>query len=530
MKEKDLFNSTNFKGIIIILFFFMSINFLNATIILPNIPATQFLITSYGASTSSTDNSSFINAAISAANGAGGGTVVIPAGTFLSGPITMKSTVNLYISSGAILQILPYGSGNGTPAGSYPNNGTTDTYTPFIFGSGLNNIEVSGSGTIEGNGSAWWTAFASLPNMSRPCLIRFKACNYVLITGITLQNSPGVHVTLGQSSSMGSNGTISNITVIAPSTSPNTDAIDTWYWNGINILHCNLSEGDDNVAMDSYSTNVTITDCTFGTGHGVSVGSYALGVNNVKVDSCTFTGTTNGIRLKSERGRGNNVYNLSYSNITMNNVEWPFYITSYYNTSSPSTSDPAQAVTSTTPSWREIYFKNITVTNSTYAGFLWGLPEQYIDNVVFDNVKIAATSRGMQTCFVDTLIFKNGSSITIPGSKGNAIYQPFDTLNVSGINTTTGKSTAISTGIENINANSIRCFPNPLIGDNITISSDLNIVKVKIFSLTGIEVKEENGNKSTQLPVNLYGITAGCYVICVVNENGSVNSMKLLKE
>jgi polygalacturonase len=125
----------------------------HATIPLPDIPATQFLITDYGADTTSIDNSTAINAAIAAANNAGGDTVVIPAGRFLSGPITMQSNVNLYISAGAILQLMPYG--NGSPAGSYPNDGTIDSYAYFIYGVGLNNIEVSGTGVIEGDGAAW---------------------------------------------------------------------------------------------------------------------------------------------------------------------------------------------------------------------------------------------------------------------------------------------------------------------------------------------------------------------------------------
>jgi polygalacturonase len=501
-----------------------------ATIPLPNIPATQFMITTYGANTSSTDNASFINATINAANAAGGGTVVVPAGTFLSGPITMKSNVNLYLSAGSVLQILPYGNGNGSPAGSYPNTGATDNYANFIFGSGLSNIEVSGSGTIEGNGSAWWTAYNANNNITRPCLIRFKACNTVWITGITLQNSPNVHVTLGQSSTMGSNGTISNITVIAPSTSPNTDAIDTWYWNGVSIHDCNLSEGDDNVAMDSYSQNISIKNCTFGFGHGVSVGSYAINVGNVTVDSCTFTGTTNGIRLKSEVGRGGNDSSFVYSNITMTNVQYPFYITSWYPKEPyPASAQVAGTVTSTTPQWKNIYFKNMTITNSTYGGIIYGLPEMYVNNVTFDNVQLGATKSGLVTNFVSGLVFKNCSSITLPSGKGNAII-PYAAA-ISGINTTTGVSTSCVSAVNEINVNEkLSCFPNPLIGDNFTVSSDENISKVRIYTVTGLEIKEENGGQLTQLSINLSGIAPGYYVVNVQSENGSTKSLKLIKQ
>jgi len=412
----------------------------NATVTLPSIPTTQFSIITYGASTSNTDNSSAINAAITAANAAGG-TVIIPAGTFLSGPITMKSNVNLHLAAGAILQILPYGTGNGTPAGSYPNNGTTDQYNPFIYGSGLSNIAVTGTGTIEGNGSAWWTAFASNSNMKRPSLIRFKACNKVLVDSITLQNSPGVHVTYGQSgSSYGANGTITNIKVSAPSNSPNTDAIDTWYWNGINIFNCNLSEGDDNVAMDSYSSNINIKHCTFGSGHGVSVGSYTINVENVNVDSCTFTNTTNGIRLKSDRDRGGNDSIFTYSNITMTNVTNPIYISDYYERSSQPAPDTVATVPiiSTTPFWSKILLKNITITGSPNAGLIFGRPEAPITNIEFDNVQISATTSGMDAYFVNGLVF-NCSNITLPSGKGNAII-PYGAT-ISGINTTTGVST-----------------------------------------------------------------------------------------
>ncbi|MBE0649358.1 MAG: T9SS type A sorting domain-containing protein [Bacteroidales bacterium] len=502
-----------------------------AQIALPDIPATQFPITNYGASTSNSDNSAAINAAVSAANSAGGGTVVIPDGTFLSGPVTMKSNVNLFLSSGAVLQMMPYGDGNGSPAGSYPNDGTTDSYAYFIYGENLSNIEVGGTGTIDGDGSAWWTAYEANKNIHRPYLIRFKACDTVLIKDITLKDSPNVHICLGRSGSgMGSNGIISHVTIIAPANSPNTDAIDTWYWDGVNIEDCNLSEGDDNVAMDSYSHNINIKNCTFGNGHGVSVGSYAVSVHNVTVDSCTFNGTTNGIRLKSNRTRGGQDSSFTYSNITMNNVKYPFYITSWYDKEPyPASAQTAAAVTSTTPLWKNITFKNITVTNSTYAGIIYGLPEMYVDSVIFDNVQIGANQKGLITNFVSGLVFKNCSSVTIPGSAGNAIV-PYD-AKITGINQTTGASTSCSpTAVSYIKAvSSVSCFPDPLRGDDFTVQASNGISKVWIYNLAGFKIKEQNGNLMTHMTVDVKGLAAGYYIVNVMSGR-EIHSLKLIKE
>ena len=528
------------KFLLVSVLFCLCFSVLHATILLPNIPTTQFPITNYGATTSSLDNSTAINAAITAANTAGGGKVVIPAGTFLSGPITMKSNVNFYLSKGAILQLMPYGSGNGTPAGSYPNSGTADTYNNFISGQSLSNIKISGTGTIEGNGSAWWTAYNANSAISRPCVIRFKACNTVQIDSITVKNAPNVHITLGSSgSSRGSNGTISYVTVSAPSTAPNTDAIDTWYWDGIEIHHCNLSEGDDNVAMNTYSKNIYIHHCTMGTGHGISVGSYTNDVQNVFVDSCTFSGTTNGIRLKSNNTRGGNDSTFTYSNITMNNVKYPFYITSWYPTEPyPASSQVAGTVTTLTPQFKNITFKNITVTNSTYGGIIYGLPEMPIKNIVFDNVKISATSGGLVTNYVNGLQFINCSSITIPTSKGNALVSqasvtsgaPYSAT-TSGINIKTGVSTSCTSALDEVSAaEKLVCFPNPINGDNFTVRSENPILAVRIYSLTGAKIKELNGYNLTELPVNVTGMTAGYYIANIQFDNGTFKALKLVKE
>ena len=105
---------------------------------LPSIPSGTYNITSYGASTSSTNNAAAIQSCINAAAAAGVGTVQVPSGTFLSGPITLKSKINLNLASGATLRMLPYGT--------YPGN------TAFIEYGGLTNVEISGSGSLMGRG------------------------------------------------------------------------------------------------------------------------------------------------------------------------------------------------------------------------------------------------------------------------------------------------------------------------------------------------------------------------------------------
>ncbi len=401
------------------------------TVSLPIIPNATFNILNFGAGISSGDNANAIQKTIDACNAAGGGTVTIPSGVYLCGPISMKSNVNLQLSEGSTLKMLPYGKGNGIEPGTYPNSGKPDFYTHLISGKGLNNIKVSGSGTIEGQGEDWWTAYRVSKAIKRGCLIRFDDCKYIEISGITLQNAPNVHITIGRSSS---DVTISNIIIKCPAKSPNTDGIDTWASN-IQIFNCNISCGDDNIAMDAGTQNITVKRCTFGTGHGCSVGSYTNGVGNVVVDSCTFSNTTSGIRLKSNRDRGGSEQNFYYSNITMNHVVNPIFISGYYpKTPVTPSDDAAQEVKATTPSWKHIYLKNITISDSPNAGTIWGLPELAVTDVVFDNVKITAET-GMKINFANDVVFKNNSEIN--ARSGDAVIAFSST--VSGINFKSGK-------------------------------------------------------------------------------------------
>ena len=373
---------------------------------LPVIPTNTFNILDFGGlGNGVSNNAAAIQSAINTAAGAGGGTVIVPAGgtlsTYLSGPIVLSSSINLEIDGGATLKMLP------RFATTTVTNWPSPSLPPFISASGLNDIEISGSGTIDGNagfGSTNWWQSPTLDESLRPHMIDFSGCARVLIQGVTLQNPPVFHMLLkGNNVSV----TIQNITESTPGNSPNTDGMDVGSTNVL-VQNCFISVGDDNIQMGSSAAPVadmTVSNCTFGTGHGVSIGSPTQrGVHDLLVSNCTFNGTDNGIRLKSDRDIGGLVENLRYIDITMTNVDYPIIVYSFYDTiGTPNNITPSNAAASAvqpivdnTPIWRNILFSNLTVTATTgnnIAGILWGRPEMVVSNVTLYHVNFSAPTK-----------------------------------------------------------------------------------------------------------------------------------------
>jgi hypothetical protein len=340
---------------------------------LPVIPTNQFNILDYGATGDGvTDNAIAIQNTIYAAAAAGGGTVVVPAAgmgsTYLSGPITLASGVNLQINSGAMLQMLPMSN--------WPN-----ASTPFITGSSLHDVEISGLGIIDGQGTNWWFPKAS----NRPDFIHVSGSTRVLIQDVTLQNPPTFHMMLkGNNVSL----TIQHITINTPGDSPNTDGMDLASTNVL-VQNCVISDGDDNIEIggSGVAADITVSNCTFGTGHGVSIGSTTSGgVYDLLVSNCTFNGTHYGIRMKSDNDRGGVVQGLRYLDMGMTNVDYPIVIYSYYSefgtpnviTPQIAAAQPPTLAAATTPIWRNILIRNLTATATTgtnISGIIWGRPE-----------------------------------------------------------------------------------------------------------------------------------------------------------
>ena len=325
--------------------------------------------------------------AIEAASAAGGGLVLVPAGRYLTGPLTLASGIELQLARDAVLLL-------DADRSRYPVR--NDRYVDGIAAKNAHDIKITGAGTIDGQGASWWAAFRADHDMThRPYLVKFTDCTRVEIAGVTLRNAPMFHLVPQNCT----NVSIHDIAIEAPADAPNTDGIDPSGWN-FTITRCRIDTGDDNIAIKPTRSrtpgnkNYLIADCQFFHGHGLSVGSgSAGGLDGLVVRHCTFEGTDAGIRIKTPRGNGGLLEHALYEDLTMHAVRRPIYIVDWYperNAPKDPATEKPEPVTATTPRNQHILIRNVTATDSPSAGVIRGLPEAPVTDVVFANVHLSA--------------------------------------------------------------------------------------------------------------------------------------------
>jgi polygalacturonase len=399
----------------------------NADPALPVIPPRVFKITDFGAKPDGTTlNTDAFEKAVAACAAAGGGTVLVPAGQYLTGPFALGSQMRLKVEKDATIRIdndfSRYPKGNK----GYANSITADK---------AHDLEISGEGTIDGQGEPWWKAFRAdktgFPH--RPFMVVLTDCTRVLVKDVKLVNSPSFHLAPARCTDV----TIDHVTILAPADAPNTDALDPSGWNFL-ITRCLFDVGDDNIAVKAGGAgtpakpscgNIVVKDCTFLHGHGLSIGGQTPGgLRNMRVSNCTFEGTTAGIRMKASRAQGGLVEDLRYDHITMKNVKNPIFITSYYpKLPSNPEEDPAQPSNTKGPIWRNIVISNLTATECGDAGTIWGVPELPVSNVKFSNIRISA-KKGLRIFNAREIQFSNTEITVEKGEK-----QTFHNAKVTGL-------------------------------------------------------------------------------------------------
>ncbi|MGD1088817.1 MAG: glycoside hydrolase family 28 protein [Verrucomicrobiota bacterium] len=365
----------------------------------------------------------------------GGGTVRFPAGTYLSQPLLLRSKTTVLLEAGATLLAITNQSDFMKVPGDWLKAESSSDFIPFIGGRNLTDITFTGQGTIDGSGAVWWGEAEKARRIKpgytlpRPNLIVLERCRNLRMENITLQNSPKFHFVPTECEGV----VVSNVTILAPEHAANTDAIDPSDCKNVLITKCRIDVGDDNVAIKAghkvegrefASEDILVTDCLFLHGHGMSIGSETTGgVRNVTVRHCTFENTENGIRIKSQRGKGGIVENISYSDITMLNVDPAITLTCYYTFNSAKDPvqkpipqlDSTQPVGENTPVFRNIYIRDLTATCQGSAGLIVGLPESLISDVVLENVHIDTATTGLLVKNARGIQFKN---VRISARKG----------------------------------------------------------------------------------------------------------------
>jgi hypothetical protein len=359
----------------------------------------------------------------------GGGKVIVPAGRFLTGPIFLKSNIEVELLAGATLAFT-------TDIASVPSlkgrwEGIDRTiYASLLTGTGLENVAITGHGTLDGQGETWWRAFRKLQELrnklglgerepenppgaplqwGRPRMINLNDCKNITITGLRIINSPSWAVHPVRCDTV----LIDGLNIAAPSDSPNTDGIDPDSCRNVRIANCHISVGDDCIIIKSgysYRTdgvpseNITVTNCTFGTGHcGVGVGSEtAGGVKDIAISNCVCDGTDRGLRFKTARGRGSTVENIRASNVVMRNVREAVTVTMFYAGGDIHASQPVDQYT---PAFRRFHFSDIIVEGAKKLAVIEGLPEMPVQDLRLSNIMASHVGRGITCANVNGLVF-----------------------------------------------------------------------------------------------------------------------------
>ncbi|MCX6333349.1 MAG: glycoside hydrolase family 28 protein [Bacteroidia bacterium] len=455
----------------------------------PQFPDNTVYVTDFGAvGDGQTLNTKAIADAIESVSKKGGGKVIIPSGLWLTGPIILKSNINIHAEQGALVIFSPDKSLYPLIETSFEGLNTVRCTSP-IYGHDLENIAFTGKGIFDGTGEVWrpvkkekltesqWKQlvqsggivsddgknwypsdsyvegqkmsqmnvpgqltnikdYEKIKDFLRPVMVSLVKCKKVLFDGPVFQNSPAwcIHPLMCEDL------IVRNITVRNPWFSQNGDGIDIESCRNSMVYNSSFDVGDDAICIKSGkdadgrkrgipTENLTIKNCIVYHGHGgVTIGSeMSGGVKNVTVSGCTFIGTDVGIRFKSNRGRGGIVEDIYFSDINM--IDIPTQAISFNLYYGGMEGGGAEAADEVMPPVTEEtpVFRNITIRNVTCKGAFQAVFLQGLPEQNLENITLENIN--MEADYGMTCIDANG--VLIKGMRLVTKNSPVITINNS---------------------------------------------------------------------------------------------------
>jgi len=434
---------------------------------IPHFRNDTFNILNYGAVADGiTLNTNSINKTIDACSAKGGGVVLIPQGYWLTGPIVLKSNVNLHISHAAVLQFTDDKSQYPLVLGDFEGHPSPRNQSP-ITGFNLTNIAITGEGIIDGHGEVWrdigkdrliesdWKKlvasggiisengkewypsqsylnglksknvlnmesgktlkdYENVKDFLRPNMVVLNGCKKVLLQNTTFQNSPAwcLHTILCQEL------TVQGVHVRNNWNAHNGDAIDVESCKDVLVEGSTFDAGDDGICVKSGrdeegrrrgvpTENMVVRDCIVYRAHGgFVIGSeMSGGAKNIFVSNCTFIGTDIGLRFKTTRGRGGVVEKIFIKNISMKDIiHEAILFDMYYQVKADK--KEMIPVSDATPQFREFYVSNVVCNGAEKAIMVRGLPEMSIKGIHLENMTLK-TQYGVDLIEAEDISLKN---------------------------------------------------------------------------------------------------------------------------
>ncbi|WP_175633669.1 glycoside hydrolase family 28 protein [Pedobacter ghigonis] len=488
-------------------------------------------------------NTQSINKTIEAVSQKGGGVVLIPSGLWLTGPIELKSNVNLHLKRDAILQFTDDFNQYKLVQGNWEGQPAWRNQSP-ISGVNLQNIAITGAGIIDGNGGAWrmvkkdkltetqWKTlvasggvvradgkmwypsektvkgsntknagvieagktaadYEDIKDFLRPNLVVLTGCKKVLLEGVTFQNSPAwnLHPLLCEDL------TLRNLQVKNPWFAQNGDGVDVESCKNVLIEGSTFDVGDDGICIKSGrdeagrkrgvpTENVIIRNNVVYHAHGgFVIGSeMSGGAKNIWVYNCSFIGTDIGLRFKTTRGRGGVVENIYVNNINMIDIPGEAILFDMYYAAVdpvPLAGEKREAIKTVT----------VPATEATpqFKNF-------YIKDVVANGAEKAIFFRGLPEMNIKDIHLEN---VTIQSKKGIEIIEASNIFlkNVKVITKDTNPVVHVQNG-SNININGLQ-YKN-----GAELLFDITGEKTKALKITGTDVSKAKKTSAFGTEVN----------------------------